>query len=264
MLKCLLILLALVSVPEANAYDRIVLLAPAAGDILIKLGVQDKVVGVTRSNHDFANALKIGSHIKPNIELIKGLNPDLVIISSNRFFSDYMSKQLNADVVKYDPVTLDQILSQITQLGKLVDKPQAAKNLLAQLRAIRQHIQPLTKKPTVVFEVTESPFMVAGQKSIVNSIINTAGGRLIAPANKKITKFNIESILLENPEFYLYQVGPMNKHPSKPSQRTNYNILSSTFMQVDQLEFSRANTHSFSLAKKLNEQFVKANQVKQR
>lgn len=257
MLKCLLILLALVSVPNAFAYERIVLLAPAAGDILTKLGVQDKVVGVTRSNDDFPAALKVGSHIKPNIELIKGLNPDLLIISSNRFFSEYMSQQLNVEVIKYNPISLEKILTQIKHLGKLVNKTQQAALLVSELIKIKNKIQPLKEQPTAVFEVTESPFMVAGKKSIVNGIISAAGGNLIAPSGRKIAKFNIESILIKNPAYYIYQVGPMNKRPTPPSQRPNYSILNSQFIEVDQLEFSRANTHSFKLALSLNQQFKK-------
>ncbi|MDG3085103.1 ABC transporter substrate-binding protein [Vibrio hannami] len=256
MFRYLLILLALAFAPTSYAYDKIVLLAPAAGDILIKLGAQDKVVGVTRSNHDFPDALKIGSHIKPNVELIKGLEPDLLIISSNRFFSDQMAGQIEADVVKYDPHTLKQILEEVETLGQLVDKQAEAKQLVSKLTAIQQQIKSLPNKPKVVFEVTESPFMVAGQRSIVNGIVTAAGGELLAPGNRKVVKFNVESVLFENPDFYLYQVGPMNKNPTPPLSRPNFNILDSKIVKVDQLEFSRATTHSFSLALEMNKRFL--------
>ena len=256
MFRYLLILLALVFAHSSFAYERIVLLAPSAGDILIKLGAQDKVVGVTRSNHDFPQALKVGSHIKPNIELIKGLNPDLLIISSNRFFSEHMSEQLHADVIKYDPISLDQILVQIKELGQVLEKRHEAKELIATLNTIRNQIKPPKSKPTVVFEVTEAPFIIAGQKSIVNDIIATAGGELFAPKGRKVAKFNVESVLFKNPDYYIYQVGPMNKSPTPPEQRPNYKILSCKFMRVDQLEFSRATTHSFTLALEINRQFL--------
>ncbi|WP_375749623.1 ABC transporter substrate-binding protein [Vibrio sp. HN007] len=230
-------------------------MAPAAGDILIKLGAQDKVVGVTRSNHDFPDALKIGSHIKPNVELLKGLEPDLLIISTNRFFSDQMKQQIDADVIQYDPYTLNEILEQIVKIGRVVDKQQQAKQLVAELSDIQSQIKPLENKPRVVFEVTESPFMVAGQKSIVNGIITAAGGELIAPGKRKVVKFNVESILFENPDFYLYQVGPMNKSPTPPLSRPNYSIIDSQIIKVDQLEFSRATTRSFYLALEMNKKF---------
>ena len=255
MFRSLLTLLILVFAHSAFAYQRVVLLAPAAGDIFAKLGAQSKVVGVTRSNNDFPEALKIGSHIKPNIELIKGLEPDLLVISSNRFFSEQLAAQIDADVIKYNPTDLSGVLVAINQFGELLNKPSQARQLIADLKSVQAQIKPLDKSPTVVFEVTQSPFMVAGKHSIVNGIISAAGGQLIGPENRKIGKFNLENIFVENPDYYFYQVGPMNKNPTLPKQRANYQIINSKFMKVDQLAFSRATTASFDLALSLNKLF---------
>ncbi|WP_413283518.1 ABC transporter substrate-binding protein [Vibrio sp. MA40-2] len=249
-------LLVLIFVPNSYAYQRVVLLAPAAGDIFIKLNAQDKVVGVTRSNDDFPNALKIGSHIKPNIELLKGLEPDLLVISSNRFFSEHLSQKIAADVIKYDPTNLDDILVEIETLGEILDRKQQAEKLIKQMVDLRNQIKPIATAPKVVFEVTESPFIIAGQLSIVQGIISAAGGQLIAPSNRKLVKYNVESVLVENPDYYLYQVGPMNKKPTPPSQRANFSMMKGQVIKVDQLEFSRANTHSFELALDMNKQFI--------
>lgn len=255
MFRYLLTLIVFVFVHSAFAYERVVLLAPAAGDIFIKLHAQDKVVGVTKSNHDFPDTLKIGSHIKPNIELIKGLEPDLLVISSNRFFSDDLAKKVGADVIKYDPTSLDSILQQISQFGDVLNKKNEANTLIKKMENIRSQIKPLAKHPSVIFEVTESPFMIAGQNSIVSSIVSAAGGRLIAPEKRKLAKFNVESVLIDNPDYYLYQVGPMNPKPTPPTERPNYQIMHSKVIKVDQLEFSRANTRSFELALELNKTF---------
>jgi iron complex transport system substrate-binding protein len=234
----------------------VLLYPPAAGSIFIALGEVDKVVGVTRSNTDFPKALQVGSHIKPNLELMKGLQPDLLVISSNRFFSDQMAAQLGAKVVRYDPTCLDEILSAINELGYLLGKPQQAEALVARLQAVRAQIKPLKQTPKVVFEVTESPLMVAGQSSIVSAMVTAAGGELIGPEGRKIAKFNLESILMAQPDYYLYQVGPMNQTPTAPNQRPTYNLLKSHVIQVDQLEYSRATPRSFELALELNRQFL--------
>lgn len=256
MYRYLLTLLVLALVPSAYAYERLVLLAPAAGDIVSKLGAENKVVGVTRSNHDFPGALQIGSHIKPNVELIKGLEPDLLIISSNRFFSDQLAVQVSADVIKYDPTNLEGVLSEIAKLGDVLGKQAEAAALVQEMKSIRDQIKPLSEQKSVVFEVTQSPFMIAGQRSIVNGIVTAAGGRLIAPEKRKIAKFNVESVLIQSPDYYIYQVGPMNKNPTPPTDRANYQMMESEVIKVDQLDFSRANTRSFSLALELNKRFL--------
>lgn len=255
MYRLLLILIALVFNPSAFAYQRIVLLAPAAGDIFTQLNASDKIVGVTKNNFDFPQALKIGSHIKPNVELIKGLDPDLLIISSNRFFTQQMAELIDADTIVYNPETLDDILVQITKFGEMIDKKQRADYLIKELNMVRNQIKPIQDKPIVVYEVTENPYMIAGKKSIVKSIVEEAGGVLFSPSNRKIVKFNIESVLMKNPQFYLYQKGPMNKNPTPPESRANFSLIQSEFIQVDQLSFSRATTESFYHALELNQRF---------
>ncbi|MDB1125239.1 ABC transporter substrate-binding protein [Vibrio algarum] len=232
-----------------------VLLAPAVGDIVIKLGARDQVVGVTRSNEDFPEAVKIGSHIKPNIELIKGLEPDLIVVSSDRFFSDHLAAKVGADVIRYDPSNLAEILIEIDRFGVLLEKEAQAQQLVQKLTRISEQLQPVTEVPSVVYEITESPYIIAGRGNIVNDIIRVAGGKLIAPADRKLLKFNVESVLIEDPDYYLYQVGPMNKNPTPPSDRPNFTMLNGRVVQVDQLEFSRANTKTFRLALELNQLF---------
>jgi len=81
----LIITLSLIISINLFAYNRVVVLAPAVGDIFKKLEIDSKVVGVTRHVRGFKNAVKVGSHIKPNIEIISSLKPDLIIISSDIF-----------------------------------------------------------------------------------------------------------------------------------------------------------------------------------
>lgn len=261
MYRFLLILVALVFNPSAYAYQRIVLLAPAAGDIFNKLGAQDSIVGVTRNNFDFPNALKIGSHIKPNVELIKGLDPDLIIISSNRFFSQQMASVIDVDTLTYNPETLEEILSEINRYGAILEKQTQADELVAQLTQLLTELKPIAVPPKVVYEVTENPYIIAGKQSIIKSIIEHAGGKLFAPSNRKIAKFNIESVLMENPDFYIYQQGPMNKVPTPPADRKNFSLIDSQFIKVDQLSFSRATTDSFYHAMELNKRFIAHNKL---
>lgn len=237
------------------AYDRVVLLAPAAGDLFTQLKQEHKVVGVTRSNMDFPSALKVGSHIKPNIELIKSLNPDLIVIGSSRFFSSEMSSIIGADTLTYNPVTLTGVQEQVSNFGRLFDCIDEAKSLNAQLSNVLSSINKLNRLPKVMYEVTQIPLTIAGEGNIVSDIISHAGGKLIAPSSRKLIKYNTESVLINQPDYYLYQVGPMNQNPQPPKTRPMYQLLKSHYLKVEQLRFSRANTQSFYLALELNRYF---------
>jgi len=255
MYRLLLVLLLLSFSTESRAVERIVLLSPAAGDIIHKLRADDKVVGVTRNLEGFDRATKVGSHIRPNVEIIRSLNPDLLIISSNRFFSREMAAAVGAEVYVYQPRTLDDIAAQIKELsGRLGKESQGEKLISRQWRKLEQ-LQPLKKRPLVVFEVTAMPLLVAGSRHIVADIVNRAGGELLPADKRKLVRYNTEAVLARQPDIYIYQVGPMNKNPQPPAERSCYGKLAARFLSVDELQFSRPNTTSFDNVVRLNRYF---------
>lgn len=256
MYRCLWILALLLFAATSQAYERVVLLAPAAGDLLQRLGQAHKVVGVTRANEDFPHALKVGSHIKPNLELVRSLNPDLIVLGSERFFTSQMQSLVGAKTLIYNPVTLDGVLDGVAELGQALECQPRAELLVAELSALRKQLRPVPTAPGVIFEVTEMPLTIAGQGNIVADIIAAAGGKLLAPSGRKLIKFSPEAVLMNRPDLYIYQVGPMNRSPSKPLSRPHYARLKAKEVAVDQLAFSRANGHSFDLALALNRLFL--------
>ncbi|SHJ96315.1 iron complex transport system substrate-binding protein [Malonomonas rubra DSM 5091] len=255
MSKLLAALLLLLFSTSSFAAQRIVILAPAAADIIEKLDASEMVVGKTRNVEEFPQAQKVGSHIRPNLELITALDPDLLIISSNKFFSQEMAKKIDAELFYYTPETLEEILQQTSQLAQLIDrKDQALKLIGAQWQKLKR-LEPIKNKPKVIYEITEVPLTVAGSKNIIADIIKAAGGIFINTGHRKMLRFNPEAILAQKPNLYIWQVGPMNQAPSPPAERGQYRLLQADYLQVDQLQFSRANTRSFDNVLELNTYF---------
>ena len=259
MYRLLLVLLLLSFTTESWCAERIVLLSPAAGDIIHKLNADDKVVGVTRNLEGFDKATKVGSHIRPNVEIIRSLSPDLLIISSNRFFSKEMAAAVGAEVYYYQPRTLEDIAVQIGKLAKRLNREGQGTELIAKQWRKLESLRPLKQRPRVVFEVTAMPLLVAGIRHIVADIIKRAGGELVPADKRKLVRYNTEAILARQPDIYIYQVGPMNKNPQPPSQRSCFSSLAARFLRVDELQFSRPNTTSFDNVVKLNNYFAGEN-----
>ena len=103
------------------------------------------------------------------------------------------------------------------------------------------------------------PLLVAGSRHIVADIVNRAGGVLLPPDKRKLVRYNAEAILARQPDIYIYQVGPMNKNPQPPAERSCFSSLKAKFLQVDELQFSRPNTTSFDNVVKLNHYFAGEN-----
>jgi iron complex transport system substrate-binding protein len=252
MFRYLLLLTFFLLLAEPALARRIVLLAPAAGDILLELGLADQVVGKTRSLEEFPRALKVGSHVKPNVELIKGLQPDLLIISSNRFFSEQMKATIEAEVFVYDPQSLADILKQTLALGDRTGRRTKAAELTSKLREKLHGLEPPAQKPKVIYEISALPLSVAGQDNIITDIIRAAGGEALDFGPGKIIKIGSEAVIAAHPDLYIYQVGPMNRNPPSPEDRGDYRLLDCGFLKVDQLQWSRANTTSFDRVLELN------------
>lgn len=232
MFRYLLLLTIFLFLAEPAFARRIVVLAPAAGDILLKLGLADQVVGITRSLEEFPQALKVGSHIKPNVELIMSLKPDLLIISSNRFFSEQMSASIGAQTFVYNPKTLAEVLLQTEELGHQTGREVAAEELTHSLRKKLHGLKMLPSKPKVIFEISALPLSVAGQSNIVSNIIRAAGGEPVNFGNRKIIKLGSEAIIASHPDLYIYQTGPMNQNPTPPKERGDYRLLTCKYLHA--------------------------------
>lgn len=242
-------------VPNAQGYDQVVLLAPAAADIFSRLNLSDKVVGVTKNVQEFPDAKQVGSHIRPNAELIKVLKPDLIVISSSRFFEDSVAAAIGADVITYAPETLEGILSEITHIGALMDRQAEAEDLVITLREKLTQVRPVTGA-RAVFEVTAVPYTLAGQEHIVSDIIRAAGGENALTDARKLVKYSAEGVLALAPACYIWQEGPMNKNPIPPAERPEFARLGARYFNVNETDFSRANTRTFDNVLLLNAFFA--------
>jgi iron complex transport system substrate-binding protein len=167
-----------------------------------------------------------------------------------------MSKILGCDVYEYNPITLEGILAHIDALGKKFQKVNIAEALITSLRSEITGSLSETSSPSVFYEVSQLPFMAAGSKSIIKDIVERAGGRFLVQEDRKVFKLGLESVLIMNPDIYLYQIGPMNKKPVEPQKRNEYKNLSSRFIKVNETDFSRANTKSFRNVEMLNKLFA--------
>jgi len=248
-------LLLLLFSTSSYAAQRIVVLAPAAAEIIQQLGAADLVVGKTRNVEEFPQAQKVGSHIRPNLELITALQPDLLIISSNKFFSKEMAEKVDAQLFHYSPNRLVEILEQTRKLAALIGKSEKALLLIEKIRHQLQRVQPLKTRPKVIYEITAAPLTIAGSGNILADIIETAGGDFVSGGSRKLLRFNPEAVLALQPDIYIWQVGPMNQQPTPPSERGQYRLLRADYLQVDQLQYSRANTQSFDNVLALNKYF---------
>lgn len=233
--------------------QRIIPLYGAFSEVLFSIGAGDRVIARTQADKypaEIEQLPSVGTHMKPNIELILGLKPDLVIMSSSRRDeTPEISRLLDSGipVAIFSPKTFDEIFAVTERLGTLCGKTEEALKLNASLRkrldAVKTKLAGLEKKQRVFFEIRSEPLTGAGRGSIVDEIISAAGGENVLTKEKGIVKYSVEALLFDNPDAYVVQEGPMNKSPLDPSKRAHFDQLKCVregrVIKADELVFSR-------------------------
>lgn len=192
--------------------QRIVVLAPHAGELVCAAGGCDQIVGVVDYT-DFPTRLKnlprVGSYAAVNIERLLQLKPDLVVYWSGGLSDKRVQKLQALGLPLFDasPQRLDDIPKLIRQLGQRLHTSahadRVAEVLTRQLTALQQQFG--NKPPIRVFyEIWEPPLMTVGHGHFIDQAIHLCGGRNIYDDVKRpVMTIMKESLLTRNPQAVL-------------------------------------------------------------
>lgn len=199
----------------AKAPTRIVSLAPSVTEMLFAIGAGDVVVGVT----DFcdyppeaATRAKVG-YANPNVEMLAALQPDLVLAPHEFLKPDVILKleQLKIPVFILAAATVEDIFGHLQTLGRMLDRPAAANNLVLTLRgqisaikARMQHVAPVR----VLYVLNSQPLITVGPGSYIDQLIGMAGGaNVAAQSSTPYPRLSMEVVLERDPEVLLFPTG---------------------------------------------------------
>ncbi|MBY0503332.1 MAG: helical backbone metal receptor [Bryobacteraceae bacterium] len=190
------------------AQQRVVSLAPSATEMLYAMGWGDRVVGVTKYCHYPPEARKktqVGSYLRPSLEAIAGLKPDL-IISDPTTTRVTLPGVAMAAIERKDLAAIEQSLHNIAKaMGDPARAVKLAGSMRRDLDAIRARNAGKAKRKTM-FVVGRNPgqltgLIVVGRDSYLNELIALAGGQnIFADAPVSYPKISVEEILARQPE----------------------------------------------------------------
>ena len=199
----------------ANPPKRIVSLAPSVTEILFAIGLNEEIVGVTEFCDFPPEALakpKVG-YATPNLEMIVGLQPQLVLAPRSFLRADLLNKleQLKIPTFILDAHTVEDIFAHIQLLGRMVGHSEEAN---AQAALMRKQLGSLSSRlvdlprPTLLYILNSSPLITVGPGSFIHRLIEMAGGRNAAEqAIAPYPRLTMEEVLRQNPDILLFPVG---------------------------------------------------------
>jgi iron complex transport system substrate-binding protein len=193
--------------------QRIVSLAPGITEILYALNLADKIVGVT----SFCNwppsarqKQQIGGFINPSIEQIVSLQPDLIIATAdgNRQDTVRQLERIGLPVYVTNPADTSGILRSISHLGEITASKNAATTLVLKLQKRLNNIEAQIRhksKPRVFFQIGLEPLITIGGRTLINEVIERAGGRNIASLDTaRYPRYSPEGIMAGSPDIILF------------------------------------------------------------
>lgn len=244
---------------------RIIALYGAYNEIIAAMGLEDRLAARTKNDAlppSILSKPSIGTHIRPNVEIILAQRPDLIVQEGARRQAMTPVNQLSEqglNVAVFSPSNFEELFSVIARLGVLTAEPDRAKQLNDSMRdrleGVRKRLEGGAQRPTVFFEVRYPNLLAAGEKSMVGDIISHAGGVNCVKTEKKLVRLGMETLIAYKPDFYIAQRGPMNPDPSNPADRADFRSLEAIrhgrTLIVDEQEFSRPGPRAVEAVEKL-------------
>jgi len=190
--------------------QRIISLAPGFTETLIDLGLKDRIVGVTTSC-DYLKEVKeverIGLYMKPSLEKIVGLSPDLV------FATDYVGQRQTVKALEklgirvevfFEEKGIEELFLRVKRIEEICGVQRKADLLIQRMQKRIDQVRTKTSsciRPRVYVEVGYNPLFTCGKGSFIDELIEIAGGENIGhEINKPYPRVSAEFIISKNPE----------------------------------------------------------------
>ena len=199
-----------------NKIEKIISTAPSNTEVLVALGLADKLVAVDKYSADVEGISEDLPKIdfrNPDAEAIIALNPDIVIASGHNKSGDEDPFALIKEAgipVAYIPssYSIDGIYGDIEFIASLTDTEKEGKDLINSMKkeveAIKAIGDTITDKKNIYFEIgAGSGLYTFGNETFLNEMIETIGATNIFGEENSWITATPEAVIDANPDVIL-------------------------------------------------------------
>ena len=195
---------------------RIVSLNPATTEILFTIGAGSRLIGRTKYDlwPDSARLVPaLGDGIRPNVEVVLGKRPDLVILyasEDNRGPAErFRAAGVNTLSIKIDHIS--DFRRTTALLGVILRDSARAQSVIDSVYRSLERVRTSTAalpRPSVFWHVWDAPLITIGRGSFMNELVDIAGGRNVyADIEGPSKSISLEDVAKRDPDFIL--AGPI-------------------------------------------------------
>jgi iron complex transport system substrate-binding protein len=206
---------------------RVVCLTPSVVDTVYALGAGELVAGVTDYTVYPPEARKkpsIGEVLRPSLERIAALHPDVVIgvAPLNSAETIHGVEQMGIPLFLVNATGIEGLYRSIASIGLALGREREATALVARLRERETRVRTEAARrrhPSVFFVLSIDPCITAGRRAFITELLEAAGARSVTgDLPQEWVNVNIEAMLPRRPEFILllkdspFGVNDMREH----------------------------------------------------
>ena len=193
---------------------RIVSLVPSQTELLYDLGLEDRVVGITKfcihPEDWFRGKERVGGTKKLHLDRIAALNPDLIIGNKEENERSQI-EELSASypVWMSDIQDLEDAYNMMLRIGKLTQTGGKAQSMVRQLRIDFDDLSPSKTPQKVAYFIWRNPWMVAGHSTFINHLLKQCGWKnVFSDTDGRYPIAEAETIAAKQPDLVLLSSEP--------------------------------------------------------
>lgn len=216
--------------PQAPGPQRIVSTSPSITETLFALGVGDRVVGVSLYcwfPAEVAKLPKVGTFLRPDVEVIARLKPDLVFLHPGPGAAATQLDRLGIRSVTVERGSFSNVMASIATIGRAAGAGDRAdrlrSDLTSRLDRVKASVAGLTPKKVLIIvgrrTGTLTDIIGVGPGSYLDEIAKLAGGtNVLASSRLEYPQISMETIISLAPDF-IVDVGEMGEFPDDSAVR---------------------------------------------
>lgn len=191
---------------------RIVSLNPATTELFFALGAGDRLVGRTHFDRYPEAALRVadlGNGMRPNVESVLGVRPDLVVLYASNENRDAAAR-LRAARVATLSLRVDRIADfrrAVTMLGIVLGDTAAARAVVDSVGRTLARVRTATARlprPATFWKAWDDPVIAIGGGSFLTELVDIAGGSNIYGDDPRASlDVTIEDVVRRDPDVVL-------------------------------------------------------------
>jgi len=215
---------------------RIVSLVPSITELLVDLGLEDYLIGITKFcvHPTYLKKRKtiVGGTKNINFQKIKKLQPDIIICNKEENTQEIVDTLKKTTLVYVsDIVTIEDTFEMISSFGKIFNIKTITKKLLDDITFKFNNFNDFIKEKSirkVAYFIWSKPWMVVGDNNFINEMLKLNKFKNIFENQERYPKIELNILTKLNPELILLSSEPYpfkEKHKQHIKKYTNANII---------------------------------------